>query len=355
MKADPAKAAKMLRTPNCARCRNHGYLVAVKGHAGKCRWKQCNCEKCFLITERQKIMAAQKMLKKQASEEDRELASRAAAIGPASSLRPLPPLTAAGDLEPGPGGRVAAYLLERPPRGPSPGPSAFQPVLGGRGHMGPSDLAAVARPSSVRPLLGPEAAAGQGGAGPQEPSRPLQPVPRLSVSINSDAMVRSEYLEREPAKLYPSCPGLFSYRPFPMGYQDPPPGLGISVQQGFRHVSFSHYHGGGSVPEPVDNFQPSYPPLPPPLPPPRPLLPPPSPLLPPPPPPPPPPPLSPPPPILPPGFLAGIHFLPPPPPPPPPATFSLAVLSEGEQEAADDQAEAVPPEPSQPASQEQSN
>lgn len=178
MKADPAKLAdKMLRTPNCSRCRNHGYLVAVKGHAGKCRWKQCNCEKCYLITERQKIMAAQKMLKKQASEEDRELASRAAAIAPASSLRPLPPLTAPGDLEPGPEGRAAAYLLERPPRGPSPGPSAFQPVLGGRGHMGPSDPAAVARPSFVRPQLGAEAA-GQGGSGPLEPSRPLQPMPR---------------------------------------------------------------------------------------------------------------------------------------------------------------------------------
>ncbi|XP_054576856.1 doublesex- and mab-3-related transcription factor B1 [Eptesicus fuscus] len=353
----------MLRTPNCSRCRNHGYLVAVKGHAGKCRWKQCNCEKCYLITERQKIMAAQKMLKKQASEEDRELASRAAAIAPASSLRPLPPLTAPGDLEPGPEGRAAAYLLERPPRGPSPGPSAFQPVLGGRGHVGPSDPAAVARPSFVRPQLGAEAA-GQGGSGPLEPSRPLQPMPRppppppppfafgLSLSINSDAMVQSEYLEREPSKLYPSCSGMYSYRPFPMGYQDPSPGLGISLQQGFRHVSFSHYHGGGSVPEPVENFQPSYPPLPPPLPPPRPLLPPPSPLL-----PPPllPPPLSPPPPFLPPGFLAGIHFLPPPPPPPPPASFSLTVLSDGDQEAVEDQVEGVPREPSQPSSQEQSD
>lgn len=68
----------------------------------------------------------------------------------------------------------------------------------------------------------------------------------LSLSVSSDAVMRSEYLEREPSKLYPSCTGMY-YRPFPMGYQDPPPGLGISVQQGFRHVSFSHYHGGGSV------------------------------------------------------------------------------------------------------------
>uniref|UniRef100_A0A8C9K6S6 DM domain-containing protein n=1 Tax=Panthera tigris altaica TaxID=74533 RepID=A0A8C9K6S6_PANTA len=65
-------ADKMLRTPKCSRCRNHGFLVPVKGHAGKCRWKQCTCEKCYLITERQKIMAAQKVLKKQASEEEQD-------------------------------------------------------------------------------------------------------------------------------------------------------------------------------------------------------------------------------------------------------------------------------------------
>lgn len=75
---------------------------------------------------------------------------------------------------------------------------------------------------------------------------PLLALSGLSLSINSDAMVRSEYLEREPSKLYPSCSGMY-YRPFPMCYPDPSPGLGISLQQGFRHVSFSHYHGGGSV------------------------------------------------------------------------------------------------------------
>ncbi|KAL2772520.1 doublesex- and mab-3-related transcription factor B1, partial [Daubentonia madagascariensis] len=322
-------ADKMLRTPKCSRCRNHGFLVPVKGHAGKCRWKQCTCEKCYLITERQKIMAAQKVLKKQSSEEEEEeaalgaqgpeLASGAAAAGPGGGLRPLPPLAAFGDAE-------------RPPRGPSPGPSAFQPVLGGRGHVGPSQLAAAVMPIPVGPQFGAEAA-GSGRPGRLELRRPLRPVPSPPfadfgppLSINSDCVVGSEYLERDPSKLYP----MHSYRPFPLGYQDVPPAPGIPLQRGFRHVACSHYHGGGLVSEPVGDFQPTYYPPPPPPPPPQPQF-------------------------LPPGFLSALHFLPPPPPPPPPSSFSLTILSDTDKENTDDQDAEVLGEPSQPSSQEQSD
>ncbi|XP_058407966.1 doublesex- and mab-3-related transcription factor B1 [Diceros bicornis minor] len=343
MKADLAKLAdKMLRTPKCSRCRNHGFLVPVKGHAGKCRWKQCTCEKCYLITERQKIMAAQKVLKKQASEEEQErpeLASGAAAAAPGASLRPLPLLAASRDAGPGPKGRATASVPGRPPRGPSPGPSAFQPVLGGRGHVGPSERAAAAMPGPGGPQLGAEAA-GRGYPGRPELRRPLRPVPSppfadfgRSLSINSDCVVGSEYLAREPSKLYPSCSSVHSYRPFPLGFQDATPAPGIPLQQGFRHVSCSHYHGGGLVSEPVGDFQPSY--YPPPLLPPLPPLPQPQ--------------------VLPPGFLSALHFLPPLPPPPPLPSFSLTVLSDMNRETTDDPDAEVPGEPSQPSSQEQSD
>lgn len=69
----------------------------------------------------------------------------------------------------------------------------------------------------------------------------------LSLNVYSDSVVGSEYLERDPSKLYPSCSSMYPYHPFPLGYQDVSPGLGIPLQQGFRHVSYSPYHGGGSV------------------------------------------------------------------------------------------------------------
>lgn len=65
-----------------------------------------------------------------------------------------------------------------------------------------------------------------------------------SLSISSDCVVGSEYLDREPSKLYPGCSGMHPYRTFPLGYQDAGPDAGVPLQQGFRHVSCSHYHGG---------------------------------------------------------------------------------------------------------------
>ncbi|CAL1284071.1 unnamed protein product, partial [Larinioides sclopetarius] len=73
--AEQNKSEEKKRVPTCARCRNHNETAILKGHKLHCPWRNCDCSKCFLVHQRQAVMAKQVALNRKQQDKNLDILS----------------------------------------------------------------------------------------------------------------------------------------------------------------------------------------------------------------------------------------------------------------------------------------